>query len=59
MNVAHNHSNGHQKDAHKLSSEKSVILAELQDKPSIETDKDGDLIIERKRKGVIEIGNVL
>ncbi|XP_029724270.2 methyltransferase-like protein 22 [Aedes albopictus] len=55
LNGVDDQSNGLQTDVQKLSSEKSVILAELEDKPSIETDKDGDLIVERKKKGVIEI----
>lgn len=59
MNGVNDQSNGLQTDVQKLSSEKSVILAELEDKPSIETDKDGDLIVERKKKGVIEIGKAL
>lgn len=60
MNEVDTHSNGHQKSAQNLcSSVKSEILAELEDIPSIEADKDGDLIVERKKKGVIEIGKLL
>lgn len=60
MNDVDDRSNGHQQRVPTLiSSEKNEIFAELEDKPSIETDKDGDLIVERKKKGVIEIGKII
>lgn len=62
LNGEENHSNGHSNGTQRITlGDKNASFDDClagDNGVSIETDKDGDLIVERRKKGVIEIGKL-